>query len=178
MQTMKKILGFLAIAILGGFCSLGGYHLLYNHSAPSVKSLPKSVNMIPTNYTPSVHKLNAVPTSVDLTTAAENTVNSVVHVKNISVRSQVNPMDFIFGNGGGENQYEQIGTGSGVIISQDGYIVTNYHVIAGATQIEVTLNNRQKYSAKLVGSDKENDIALLKIESDEVLAYIDRKSVV
>ena len=100
MQTMKKILGFLAIAILGGFCSLGGYHLLYNHSAPSVKSFPKSVNMIPTNYTPSVHKLNAVPTSVDLTTAAENTVNSVVHVKNISVRSQVNPMDFIFGNGG------------------------------------------------------------------------------
>jgi S1-C subfamily serine protease len=172
MQTMKKILGFLAIAILGGFCSLGGYHLLYNHSAPSVKSLPKSVNMIPTNYIPSVHKLNAVPTSVDLTTAAENTVNSVVHVKNISVRSQVNPMDFIFGNGGGENQYEQIGTGSGVIISQDGYIVTNYHVIAGATQIEVTLNNRQKYSAKLVGSDKENDIALLKIASNEVLAYI------
>ena len=56
MQTMKKIMGFLAIAILGGFCSLGGYHLLHNDSVSTEKRLPEPVNMISTNYTPAVHK--------------------------------------------------------------------------------------------------------------------------
>ena len=73
-------------------------------------------------------------------------------------------------NGG--RQYEQVGTGSGVIISADGYIVTNNHVIKDATNIEITLNNRQKYEAELVGSDAKNDIALLKIDAGGQLPYI------
>ena len=60
-------------------------------------------------------------------------------------------------------QYEQVGTGSGVIISEDGYIVTNNHVIKDAKELEVTLNNNKAYKAKLIGTDSKMDIALLKL---------------
>ena len=63
---------------------------------------------------------------------------------------------------------EQIGTGSGVIISEDGYIVTNNHVIKDATELEVTLNNNKSYKAKLIGTDSKMDIALLKINGPEL----------
>ena len=169
---MKKIAVLLVVAILGGIISLSGYKLFFSDAIVVERTTSESFKTAPVKYTPAIHKMNSISSSVDLTTAAENTVNSVVHVKNISIISQVNPIDIFFGNGGREKQYEQVGTGSGVIISQDGYIVTNYHVIAGATQIEVTLNNRQKYAAQLVGDDKENDIALLKIDTDDELAYI------
>ncbi|MDG1172519.1 MAG: trypsin-like peptidase domain-containing protein, partial [Polaribacter sp.] len=169
---MKKIAVLLVVAILGGIISLSGYKLFFSDAIVVERTTSESFKTAPVKYTPAIHKMNSISSSVDLTTAAENTVNSVVHVKNISIISQVNPIDIFFGNGGRKKQYEQVGTGSGVIISQDGYIVTNYHVIAGATQIEVTLNNRQKYAAQLVGDDKENDIALLKIDTDDELAYI------
>ena len=105
-----------------------------------------------------------------LTIAAEKTVNAVVHVKNTAVRSGVNSFADLFR--GGPREYKQVGTGSGVIISSDGYIVTNNHVIDGASSIEITLNSRKKYEAELVGTDSKNDIALLKIDTDEQLPYI------
>jgi Do/DeqQ family serine protease len=79
-------------------------------------------------------------------------------------------MELIYGQRGGQQQ-EQIGTGSGVIISEDGYIVTNNHVIKDATELEVTLNNNKSYKAKLIGTDSKMDIALLKISADEKLPY-------
>jgi Do/DeqQ family serine protease len=79
-------------------------------------------------------------------------------------------MQWFYGTNGGQQQ-EQIGTGSGVIISEDGYIVTNNHVIKDATELEVTLNNNKSYKAKLIGTDSKMDIALLKINADEKLAY-------
>ena len=66
----------------------------------------------------------------------------------------------------------QIGTGSGVIITPDGHIVTNNHVIKGSNEIEVTLNNNKNYTAQIIGTDPSMDIALLKIEADEELPYI------
>ena len=72
---------------------------------------------------------------------------------------------------GGSQQQEQIGTGSGVIISEDGYIVTNNHVIKDASDLEVTLNNKKVYKAKLIGTDAKMDIALLKITPDGKLPY-------
>jgi Do/DeqQ family serine protease len=93
----------------------------------------------------------------------------VVHVKNKTV-SKVPYLDFFYGYRGDREQ-TQIGTGSGVIISEDGYIVTNNHVIQDATELEVTLNNNKSYQAKLVGTDSKMDIALLKIEADEKLPY-------
>jgi S1-C subfamily serine protease len=79
-------------------------------------------------------------------------------------------LEYYYGYKGGQTQ-EQVGTGSGVIISADGYIVTNNHVIKDASEIEITLNNKQSYKAKLIGTDSKMDIALLKIDANETLPY-------
>ena len=108
----------------------------------------------------------------DFTYAAESAVDAVVYVKVMSTQTmQQAPssiFDFFFGlpQQGVPQQRERVGSGSGVIIREDGYIVTNNHVIDGATKIEVTLNNNQKYPATLVGTDPATDVALLKIEAE------------
>lgn len=172
MMIMKKIFSFLGIAILGGALTLGGYKMLFNDPVIIERTLPEPTSIIQSNYNPTSNNTNVPINSIDFTFAAEKTVHSVVHVKNTAVRTQVNPIELFFGNGNGKRQYEQVGTGSGVIISQDGYIVTNNHVIDNATNIEITLNNKKKYPAELIGTDKENDIALLKIDADIDLPYI------
>ena len=107
----------------------------------------------------------------DFTYAAESAVDAVVYVKVTSTQTmQQAPssiFDYFFGfpQGGAPQQREKVGSGSGVIIREDGYIVTNNHVIDGATKIEVTLNNNQTYPATLVGTDPATDIALLKVEA-------------
>ncbi len=105
----------------------------------------------------------------DFTYAAESSVDAVVYVKVTSTSSQQAPssiFDYFFGFPGGSGQpRERVGSGSGVIIREDGYIVTNNHVIDGATKIEVTLNSNQTYPATLVGTDPATDVALLKIEA-------------
>jgi Do/DeqQ family serine protease len=79
-------------------------------------------------------------------------------------------LEYFYGYKGGQTQ-EQVGTGSGVIISEDGYIVTNNHVVKDASEIEITLNNKKTYKAKLIGTDSKMDIALLKIDADDKLPY-------
>ena len=107
----------------------------------------------------------------DFTYAAESAVDAVVYVKVTSTQTmQQAPssiFDYFFGfpQGGVPQQRERVGSGSGVIIREDGYIVTNNHVIDGATKIEVTLNNNQTYPATLVGTDPATDVALLKIDA-------------
>jgi len=108
----------------------------------------------------------------DFTYAAESAVDAVVYVKVTSTQTMQSQapnsiFDFFFGlpQQGAPQQRERVGSGSGVIIREDGYIVTNNHVIDGATKIEVTLNNNQKYQATLVGTDPATDIALLKIDA-------------
>ena len=169
---MKKYFGLLGMAILGGAITLGGYKMLFNDEIIVERTIEQPIKTITANYNPVLDKVSSLEGTVDFTVAAGNTINSVVHVKNTAIRTQTNPLDLFFGNGNGGRKYEQVGTGSGVIISQDGYIVSNNHVIDGATEIEITLNNRQKYKAELIGTDKENDIALLKIDSDLDLPYI------
>ena len=110
-------------------------------------------------------------TNTDFTAAAEKTIHAVVHVKNVTnTKGPQSLMDFFYG-------YEsystpQIGTGSGVIVSPDGYIVTNNHVIEEASELEVTLNNNANYAAKVIGTDPNSDLALLKIEAEEELPYL------
>ena len=107
----------------------------------------------------------------DFTYAAESAVDAVVYVKVSSTQTtQQAPssiFDFFFGfpQQGAPQQRERTGSGSGVIIREDGYIVTNNHFLDGATKIEVTLNSNQTYPAKLVGTDPATDVALLKIEA-------------
>jgi Do/DeqQ family serine protease len=116
----------------------------------------------------------------DFTQAAENSVHAVVHIKSTakavaSFKNQrtIDPFEFFFGPGnGGEFQRPEpqprTGFGSGVIISTDGYIVTNNHVIEGADEITVSLNDNKSYTAKLIGSDPETDIALIKIDAKDL----------
>lgn len=172
---MKKFLGLLGVAVLGGAITLGGYKMMFNDDVIVKQESPNNLETIQTNYkpafnTPSVN-IDDDAVSIDFRTAAQKTVNSVVHVKNTAIRTQTNPFAELFFGGGGTRKYEQIGTGSGVIISADGYIVTNNHVIDSANEIEITLNNQKKYKAELIGTDKANDIALLKIEADEELPF-------
>ncbi|CAM1347087.1 trypsin-like peptidase domain-containing protein [Tenacibaculum insulae] len=164
---MKKIIGTLGIAFLGGVIALAGYKVIVENPEVIVeKNVASVLQTVPVNYTPTV--VNTLATPTDFTEAADKTVHAVVHVKNTAVRTQQNPYAQLFGRNG-TRKYEQVGTGSGVIISPDGYIVTNNHVIEGANEIEITLNNRKKLKAVLVGTDKNNDIALLKVETDEEL---------
>ena len=107
----------------------------------------------------------------DFTYAAESAVDAVVYVKVKATQAAPEMpgsiFDFFFGmpQQGSPRQREKVGSGSGVIIREDGYIVTNNHVIEGATEIEVTLNNNEKYTAVLVGADPATDVALLKVEA-------------
>ncbi|WP_299017858.1 trypsin-like peptidase domain-containing protein [uncultured Polaribacter sp.] len=170
---MKKALSFLGMAILGGALTLGGYKLLFNDQVvvENVVQNPSS-QIINTNYVPTYKHVNSIETTTDFTMAAEKTVHTVVHIKNTAIRTQSNPWaELFYGSGSGSRKYQQEGTGSGVIISADGYIVTNNHVIEDASDIEITLNNQKKYPAELIGTDPSNDIALLKIEADVDLPY-------
>ena len=167
---MKKFLSFLSIAILGGVISLIGYSAFIEK--PQVVSTDDMmpIQTFQTNYNSTAFDLNtATYAPTNFTEAAEKTVHAVVHVKNTAVSSGINSISDLFN---GPRKYQQIGTGSGVIISSDGYIVTNNHVIDGASELEITLNNRKKYKATLIGTDKKNDIALLKIEATDPLPYI------
>lgn len=161
---MKRLSSLFLVSLLSGATTLGAYKLFFDENS----NRNSIVTMASENKMRNVGLTNE---TVDFTEAAANAVHTVVHVKNVSVRTISNPiMEFFYGQRGGQQQ-EQIGTGSGVIISEDGYIVTNNHVIQGATELEVTLNNNKSYKAKLIGTDSKMDIALLKINADEKLPY-------
>ncbi len=165
---MKKILGVFLICLLSGSMTLVGYKYFFenqnNTELSKLEEMPSAISTTKSSIIPN--------SSIDFVEAAENTVNTVVHVKNLSyVSSRSNPIMELF-YGYKPSPKPQIGTGSGVIITEDGYIVTNNHVIANASELEVTLSNNETYKAKLIGTDKEMDIALLKIEPKEKLSYI------
>jgi len=104
----------------------------------------------------------------DFVEIAKKSINTVVHVKSSSSGGDYSIEDFIFGR---SQRTPQMGSGSGVIISSDGYIITNHHVIETAEDIQITTNNNQSYDAIIIGSDEQNDIALLKIETNNELPY-------
>ena len=167
---MRKFLSFLGIAILGGVFSLLGYSILIENPQRFSKDEIIPIQTFKTNYNATEFELNtATYAPTNFTEAAEKSVHAVVHVKNTAISSGINSFADLFN---GTKMQQQIGTGSGVIISSDGYIVTNNHVIDGATDLEITLNNRKKYKAILIGTDSKNDIALLKIDAGDILPYI------
>lgn len=168
---MKKFFGLLGVSLLGGFFTLAGYKYFVENDNDLLLDKKHSFDEIKTNYVPTLNVDENNISSIDFRFAAEKTLNTVVHVKNTAIRTQSNPFADLFFGGGGSRKFEQVGTGSGVIISSDGYIVTNNHVIDSANEIEITLNNKKKYEAELIGTDRSNDIALLKINADEELPY-------
>ena len=164
---MKKgLLTILASVLVSGLTA----YAIVKSTAPEVSPSPvsydgasyRTVNLEQTDYP-------------DFTYAAESAVDAVVYVA-VTVRTTVqqeyfDPFELFFGYpGGGYNRQpqerEQRGAGSGVIIRPDGYIVTNNHVVNGATQVQVVLNNNKTYDAKVIGTDEATDVALIKIEAE------------
>lgn len=123
-------------------------------------------------YTPTAYR----STGLDFTEAAENTVNAVVSIRTTASVSQSRGnyrdpfLEFFFGPGYNQprQQQPQSALGSGVIISKDGYIVTNNHVISGADRVDVTLNDKRTFNGRIVGVDPTTDLALVKIEAEEL----------
>ena len=106
----------------------------------------------------------------NLTFAASKSIDAVVHVKNTSIVEESDrwSLQFFYG----DDSKKKVGTGSGVIISPDGYIITNYHVIENSTEVIVTTNDNKEYEAEIIGIDEVYDIAVLKINSDLNLDYV------
>lgn len=163
-QNGKQLLSLVVVALLSSAATVGIYTLLQPKSVEQQREQQAQPNTFNSSTSRAIQ--------TDFTKAAEQSVHSVVHIRAIVQRSagRVESRDplfeFFFGprDNQGRNRQPQEGFGSGVIISEDGYIITNNHVIDKANQIEVTLNNKESYSAKLVGRDPSTDIALLKIE--------------
>ncbi|UOX33921.1 Do family serine endopeptidase [Flavobacterium sediminilitoris] len=160
---MKRLGSIFLVSLLSGAITLGAYKFFIEPKNGS------TITVAP-NY---ARNVSLGSENINFTDAAESTIHSVVHVKNMTnQRIYRDPLEFIFGMRGGTERQMQVGTGSGVIISEDGYIVTNNHVIDNASELEVTLNNNKSYKAKLIGTDSKMDIALIKIDADEKLPYI------
>jgi Do/DeqQ family serine protease len=155
------------MSIIGGFFALLIHNLIYDHNFLYQDSLPEN-NTVNISYDPNP-PINS-NSNIDFTVAAEKTINSVVHVKNTSISSGSSSVWDYFNNN--QSNRTRVGMGSGVIISKDGYIITNNHVIENATTIEITTNNNKSYQADLIGSDEVADIAVLKIDSNEIFPYI------
>ncbi|WP_299365822.1 trypsin-like peptidase domain-containing protein [Winogradskyella sp.] len=166
---MKKILTLVCVSALGGLLTLGGYKLFVEEKKTEELAVEQVSDLpiyVPTNTISNDSSYDA-PSFVE---AAEKTIDAVVHVKNTAIVSAPMTMqDLFFGR---SSQRAQVGTGSGVIISPTGYIVTNNHVIQNANEISITLNNNKSYMAELVGTDEATDIALIKIETDEDLPFL------
>lgn len=171
---MKTNFKFLGLGILGGLIPLSVYTIMssssiFNHtdsySSPAEERFAKNTSYV---------GVSAVP-SEDFVYASENSLNSVVHVttKVVTTSFHRDPFyEFFYGPGAGGREFKQFGSGSGsgVIVTNDGYIVTNNHVIDNASEIEVILNDNRKYSAKVIGADPSTDIAVIKIDEKDLQA--------
>ena len=181
MKTGKKIMSFVLIAIVSAAVAGITTYKLIDKNLPerTAQAEPAETGFVmPTSI---LGGSNTAGT-VDLTEAAEASVHAVVHIKStqlgkvqtVDVPQMPDWFDFFFGDGtGGGTRRQQVqtqpkvGIGSGVIISTDGYIVTNNHVIEGADEIDVKLNDNREFKGRLIGADPSTDLALVKIEGDE-----------
>lgn len=165
---MKKAILIMAVALSMGMSAVALAMNVRQCSTPATAQQGVSVKGIP-----------AQP--VDLTYAAERAVNSVVYIKVTAkgkTRTYVDPFEDFFGDffgrggrGGGQRQYQEPdrkGAGSGVILSADGYIVTNNHVVDEADELTVKLNDNREFKARIIGTDQNSDLALIKIEAKDL----------
>lgn len=168
---MKKLMSTLLVASLGGGAALYMQHVFFKEENRA--SLAVINHAPPVRFTSASAMASAA--APDFTGAAEASVNAVVHVTTVT-EDKYNQLaydpfhQFFYGQ---PQQRIQQGSGSGVIIDKDGYIVTNNHVVANADKIEVILNDKRTYTAELIGTDPQTDLALLKIKEKNLpfLAY-------
>jgi Do/DeqQ family serine protease len=157
----KLVLNFLLVSIISAGVAIGVYAYLNKNDNQLINGEFNQAGYHPVG-------LAVAAENTDFSLAAERSVHAVVHIKSIAKPNQrernfFDPFEFFFGGQPYYQRQPRVGFGSGVIISTDGYVVTNNHVIEGADEIEITTNDDQVHTAKLIGSDEATDIALLKI---------------
>ena len=164
----KLLLSFVFVSLLSAGVAVGTYSYLSKSDKLSASGEFKQTGFYPVGF-------NAAAENTDFTLAAEQSVNAVVHIKSVAKstprdnnRGFFDPFEFFFGQNPQFQRQPRVGFGSGVIISTDGYIVTNNHVVNGADELEVTTNDNQVFTAQLIGADDATDIALLKIEGKDL----------
>ncbi|MCD4710472.1 MAG: Do family serine endopeptidase [Bacteroidales bacterium] len=158
----RRFLGLFVVAVLGAMVAVIVYARFFQTETAVVE--------VPAKQRFQYVNLPGVPSgsALDFTGAVEQSIDAVVHVKTKVFREyQVNPLyEFFFGEQPNGEPQPLLGFGSGVIISDKGYIVTNNHVIDGSDEMVVVLNDKREYSARLIGTDPTTDLALLKVEAD------------
>ena len=171
MKSFAKILSLVAVsAIVGAGAGYWASREAANQSSvPGANAPGAKAPVSLASYSGQASSQGIAP--VDFTQAAERSVEAVVHVKTKYYRQQqyVDPFyQFFFGRPQQSQQPSAMASGSGVILSNDGYIVTNNHVIEDANEIEVVLNDKRTFAAQLIGTDPNTDLALLKIEATDL----------
>ncbi len=164
---MKKYIGYLMVGLFSATFSILGMNYLANEKEGNIVTSAMDRDNGAFSFVD--YKGNYSFSAPDFVDASQKTVNAVVSINNFSSQKQSqrpsDPFEFFFGFPQQQRDPDlPTGQGSGVIISEDGYIVTNNHVIKGSDKIEVVLNNQKSYVADLIGTDPNTDIALLKIE--------------
>lgn len=171
-KTWKNVLAIALTAIISAGVAIGTTSYVLNKN-----QVITDTSILGSEFKQSSFKLaNLVAAeNLDFTVAAENAVHAVVHIKAISKSSGrqqqfIDPFEFFFGTPRQRQQAPQqsVGIGSGVIISTDGYIITNNHVIEHADELEVTLNDNRKFEARIIGRDPNTDIALIKVNAENL----------
>ncbi|MBZ9779765.1 trypsin-like peptidase domain-containing protein [Psychroflexus sp. CAK8W] len=164
---MKKNVQLISIALFASVLSIGGYKFFEEESKTVSQGYEIPWQKENLKSTSHLASYSEEPSELNFTEAAKKTVNAVVHVKNVTTyRQSRSPFDYSYGSG--ETRKAIRGAGSGVILSPDGLIVTNNHVIEGASEVQVTLNDNKTYVAEVLGTSPDNDIALLKIDATEL----------
>ncbi len=178
-MKIKNLIAMLLVAVAGGLMAVYVYARVVDKNTGTSSSPTASTQPV---YFTALDSKDARDVSYpDFTFAAEHAIHCVVHVKVKSMQNMYsgsgNPFyDFFYGYR--EQQVPREGFGSGVIMSADGYIITNNHVIVKADEIEVTLNDKRVFTAKLIGADPTTDLALLKIDETDLpfLTYGDAEA--
>ncbi len=174
-MNSKTLLTLITVSVLSAVAAIGGYKALETETKHTIALQPEQPVRY-ANFTDANAVAAPIPAGLDFTYAAGRSTPGVVHVTSTSTSSNqgqqfIDPFDFFGGGGRGMQPQPRVASGSGVIISPDGYIVTNNHVISGADEVEVVLNDKQKYTAQVIGADPSTDIALLKIDAAD-LAFL------
>jgi len=169
-KTMKKIIPLVVVALFSSLCSYFVFQTLQPTPLFSESKKEQELFNYPVRVQPANFSSNPLPMDIDFTQTVDKVINGVVHIKNIGVYNR--QQSWWMRNLYGEDLPEKIGTGSGVVVSPDGLIITNYHVIDEASTIEVTTNDNKTYEAELIGTDAYTDIAVLKIKGNQQLDFI------
>ncbi len=166
---MKNNVKLFGLGLVGGMIPLVAYLLFNTVTETQLHTDTVKENSQYTHAKATNLQLNNAALAENFVAASENSLNSVVHITT-TVETTTFQRDimseFFYGPGAGGREFKQYGSGSGsgVIVSDDGYIVTNNHVIEDAKEIQVILNDNRKYTAKIIGTDPSTDLAVLKIK--------------